>query len=127
MTSPGQLAQRLHDKWCEQMREKGFHGPDKECSLCPVRQTQRDCEMFHADLILWADLDESRRQEYLETAKAVLPEIVGEIFDDAINVIETTKVMHGDHYAAYRAISNDMQELSAALMNRRDRRLEELK
>ncbi|KKL94162.1 hypothetical protein LCGC14_1867400, partial [marine sediment metagenome] len=25
-------AQSLHDKWCEQMREKGWHGPLEVCS-----------------------------------------------------------------------------------------------
>ena len=81
-------AQSLHDKWCEQMREKGFHGPGIGCTyddlqLSIVRANCNDkicrCKLFHADLMPWPDLPESRRQEYLVTAKAVLPEIVGEI------------------------------------------------
>ena len=118
-------AQSLHAEWCEQMREKGFHGPDEKCSLKDTHQFtlvvprmlceegKSRCPKFHRDLIPWPDLDESRQQEYLSTAKAVLPEIVGEVFDGVINVIKTEEVFHGDHLAA--------------LMNLRDRRLKELK
>ena len=88
-------AQSLHEKWCEQMREKGFHGPDEKCSLKDTHQFtlvvprmmceegKSRCPQFHADFVDWPDLPESRRQEYLATAKAVLPEIVGEVFDEA--------------------------------------------
>ncbi|KKK52491.1 hypothetical protein LCGC14_3104410, partial [marine sediment metagenome] len=77
-------AQSLHDKWCRQMREKGRHGPGTGCTyddlqLSIVRANCNDkigrCKMFHPDLIPWPDLPESHRQEYLATAKAVLPEI----------------------------------------------------
>ena len=147
-------AQSLHAEWCRQMREKGFHGPNEDCTydVSPdnplTYQHQREvrysckkdegmkpngdtfpyrCGYYHPNLIPWPDLPESRRQEYLATAKAVLPEIVESVFTDAMDVVERTKVLHGDHYAAYQATSNNAKELVAALLYQRDRRLEELK
>ncbi|KKK66322.1 hypothetical protein LCGC14_2965260 [marine sediment metagenome] len=83
-------AQSLHEKWCEQMREKGWHGPDKDIENCTDKNYidgmgayHCQCDKFSPHLTAWDDLFESRRQEYLATAKAVLPEIVGEILDDA--------------------------------------------
>ena len=78
-------AQSLHAEWCKQMREKGFHGPGEECKnyyhrgLMPKGSHPKDCTKGHPNLIPWPDLPESRRQEYLATAKAVLPEIEREI------------------------------------------------
>ncbi len=85
-------AQSLHDKWCEQMREKGWHWKDSPCRYCPDANPYGTntipnpcaCSFYSPDLIPWPDLPESRRQEYLATAKAVLPEIVGEVFDEVI-------------------------------------------
>ena len=104
-------AQSLHAEWCRQMRKKGFHGPKEECTydVAPdnplTYQHQREvrysckkeegmkpngdtfpyrCGYYHPHLLPWPDLDESRRQEYLATAKAVLPEIVEEVLKEAI-------------------------------------------
>ncbi|KKL68660.1 hypothetical protein LCGC14_2122820, partial [marine sediment metagenome] len=78
-------AQSLHAEWCRQMRKKGFHGPDEKCSLKDTHQFtlvvprmmceegKSRCPKFHREIIPWPDLPESRRQEYLATAKAVLP------------------------------------------------------
>ena len=89
-------AQSLHDKWCEQMRKKGWHDLGEACGKSKrdsygqeykcgdvYRQGVRTgkkvfCKWQHAELIPWPDLPESRRQEYLATAKAVLPEILEE-------------------------------------------------
>ena len=115
-------AQSLHAEWCEQMREKGFHGPDEKCSLKDTHQFtlvvprmlceegKSRCPKFHRDLIPWPDLDESRQQEYLATAKAVLPEIVGEAFGECLTICAEMNAL----------------ESWAAIGNLRDRRLEEL-
>ncbi len=122
------VAQSLHDKWCEQMREKGFYG-----STDPIGgYTLHD--KFHSGLIPWPDLPESRRQEYLATAKAVLPEIVGEVFDSCIiAVCESCYAGHspnknGLHIlvrAGYR--SERIRCTAQAIRALRDRHLEELK
>ncbi|KKM92104.1 hypothetical protein LCGC14_1221730 [marine sediment metagenome] len=70
-------AQSLHAKWCEQMREKGWHGPEGECTpregwRCPGR----GCHEVHPDIVAWPDLPESRRQEYLATASNDEKELV---------------------------------------------------
>ena len=97
--------QSLHAEWCRQIREKGMHGPDKRCSrlvrLCPdpglcvtwhcgdsldpanYNLDEARCDQFNPDLVYWLNLPESRRQEYLATAKAVLPEIVGEVLNES--------------------------------------------
>ncbi len=114
-------AQSLHDKRCEQMRAKGFHGPLEVCSY-PEDQciesyagTQQlrwvHCIKFCPSLIPWPDLPESRRQEYLVTAKAVLPEIVGEVFGECLTICAEMNAL----------------ESWAAIGNLRDRCLEELK
>ena len=125
-------AQSLHAEWCEQMRKKGFHGPGEECNnyyhrgLMPKRSHPKDCTKGHPNLIPWPDLPESRRQEYLATAKAVLPEIVETIFTDAMDVVEKTKVAHEFHGSVFHEPSKNGKELVAALLYLRDRRLEEL-
>ena len=115
-------AQSLHAEWCEQMRKKGRHGPREHCDYCEIMQHTvygGNCNYFDASICAWPDLPESRRQEYLSTAKAVLPEIVGEVFDEAWQI-----AVSYDQKAAWNgapiAIANEIDLL-------RDRRLEELK
>ena len=111
-------AQSLHAEWCEQMREKGFYG------LTDPIGGYESHRKFHPDLIPWPDLPESRRQEYLATAKAVLPEIVGEVFEDAAkNLRSISDEMFKNGESGYLTV------LGAGVMTRqlRDRRLEELK
>ena len=111
-------AQSLHEKWCEQMREKGFHLLES-CPDCPDRDPYSTvttpnpiaCGFYRGSLIPWPALPESRRQEYLETAKAVLPEIVGEAFGECLTICAEMNAL----------------ESWAAIENLRDRRLEELK
>ena len=76
MTSPGQLAQRLHDKWCEHMREKGFHGFLEKCPSSPeCNLPYYKCEKYRVGICDYALIGTIWQQEYLATAKAVLPEI----------------------------------------------------
>ena len=135
-------AQSLHDKWCEQMREKGRHGPDGlghdficDATLIPcgklvlVRpEERRYCYRFHADLIPWPDLPESRRQEYLATAKAVLPEIVGEVLKEAVRACErvSSDPPVGDATEA-DGFMGGCHECEDEILKLRDRRLKELK
>ncbi len=76
MTSPGQLAQRLHDKWCEHMREKGFHGFLEKCPSSPeCNLPYYRCEKYRVGICDYALIGTIWQQEYLATAKAALPEI----------------------------------------------------
>ena len=149
-------ARSLHDKWCEQMREKGMHGPDKRCSrlvrLCPdpglyvtwhcgdsldpanYNLDEARCDQFNSDLVYWLNLPESRRQEYLATAKAVLPEIVGEVFDECVNVSRNLrrllKDISGEGGETFRICGEKASALYKAekeMLALRARRLEELK
>ncbi len=128
-------AQSLHAEWCRQMREKGWHWKDSPCRYCPDANPYGTntipnpcaCSFYSTDLIPWPDLHGSRRQEYLSTAKAVLPEIVETIFTDAMDVVEKTKVAHEFHGSVFHEPSKNGKELVAALLYLRDRRLEELK
>ena len=139
-------AQSLHDKWCEQMREKGWHGPDGlghdfifDASIIPcgklvlIRpEERRYCDKFHADLIPWPDLPESRRQEYLATAKAVLPEIVGEILNEskiasALYCGVPKNVRHAIEAEGYVQTHWEAAFAKIIVDALRDRRLEELK
>ncbi|KKM90362.1 hypothetical protein LCGC14_1239280 [marine sediment metagenome] len=150
--------QSLHAEWCRQMWKKGFHGEKEECTydVAPdnplTYQHQREvrysckkeegmkpngdtfpyrCGYYHPHLLPWPDLPEARRQEYLATAKAVLPEIAGEVFDEAAGVCDKM-----DGWRAWAevpgfkgapteadAAANYLSEKIRAL---RDRRLEEL-
>ena len=84
------VAKDLHAEWCRQMWEKGWHWKDSPCRYCPDANPYGTntipnpcaCSFYSTDLIPWPDLPESRRQEYLATAKAVLPEIVGEVLNE---------------------------------------------
>ncbi|KKM03546.1 hypothetical protein LCGC14_1773420 [marine sediment metagenome] len=126
-------AQSLHDKWCEQMREKGWHGPAEDCTESwlsgevATQAARKDCKSgfdlcrkFHADLIPWPDLPESRRQEYLATAKAVLPEIVEAVVEECSPWME---------HSVDKSCSGVIGECTCGLENflLRDRRLEGLK
>jgi hypothetical protein len=146
-------AQSLHAEWCRQMWKKGFHGPDKRCSrlvrLCPdpglyvtwhcgdsldpanYNLDEARCDQFNPDLVYWLNLPESRRQEYLATAKAVLPEIVGEVLQPIQSMVNT---QHDDEGLWFRAktapeayLQSKLRELHGIIEKLRDRRLEELK
>ena len=126
-------AQSLHAEWCRQMWKKGFHGPTEFCSFA-CNNEDIHCEQFHGYLIPWPDLPESSRQEYLVTATAVLPEIVGGVFDEAVKVAVEWGCTTGGLEQDYRGLSaNDFferygtNELMKAILNLRARRLEELK
>ncbi|KKL14091.1 hypothetical protein LCGC14_2519250, partial [marine sediment metagenome] len=69
----------------------------------------------------WPDLPESRRQEYLATAKAVLPEIVGEAHEDCIDVIRD---LNRNLPVEFFRLLEQAEKRIRAL---RDRRLGELK
>ena len=139
-------AQSLHAEWCRQMREKGSHAPGKcpkaseklfvkrriEGEHCNKRNPI--CPDFDHRLSSWHSLPESRRQEYLVTATAVLPEIVGGVFDEAVKVAVEWGCTTGGLEQDYRGLSaNDFferygtNELMKAILNLRARRLEELK
>ncbi len=142
-------AQSLHAEWCRQMREKGFHGPVEACTESwlsgeVATQSAREdcksgfdrCRRFHADLIPWPDLPESRRQEYLVTAKVVLPEIVGEVFSECARVLTSEQVEAEVKYVEASAIVDGNYEHGLvvalaraikAIRDLRDRCLEELK
>ena len=80
-------AQSLHVEWCRQMREKGSHAPGKCPKALEKLFVKRRIEGEHCNkrnpicpdldhgLSPWHDLPFYRRDEYLSTAKAVLPEI----------------------------------------------------
>jgi len=141
-------AQSLHAEWCRQMRKKGFHGEKEECTydVAPdnplTYQHQREvrysctkeegmkpngdtfpyrCGYYHPHLLPWPDLPESRRQEYLATAKAVLPEIVGEAHEDCIDVIRD---LNRNLPVEFFRLLEQAEKRIRAL---RDRRLGELK
>ena len=126
-------AQSLHAEWCRQMREKGMHGPRDKCPENPsgiliryrTNSTANNCVCRKQRLILlpWPDLPESRRQEYLATAKAVLPEIVGEVFDECQMVAQDYEILEVDKID----LKYGTGHCPIAIRERRDRRLEELK
>ena len=121
-------AQSLHAEWCRQMREKGWHGPKESCTHADNDEaccetygggSELDwfrCDKFHADLLPWPDLPESRRQEYLATAKAVLPEILREVRKQLVGGLTRNEEEDGIHETNARN-----------LLYWLDRRLEELK
>ena len=126
-------AQSLHDKWCEQMREKGFHGPKEDCTHHDKGQrTQcsrgmgRDhrCYKFDSNLAPWPDLPESLRQEYLATAKAVLPEIVKTEWDEATEFFEALILGWSNNE---RSLGPLIDFVKRNMCKLRARRLEELK
>ena len=128
-------AQSLHAEWCRQMRKKGFHGPAEACTESwlsgevSTRSAREDCKSgfdrcrrFHADLIPWPDLPDSRRQEYLSTAKAVLPEIVEAIFDECQMVAQDYEILEVDDIELKYGVGH----CPIAIRQLRDRRLKEL-
>ena len=130
-------AQSLHAEWCRQMWEKGMHGPGTGCTyddlqLSIVRANCNDkigrCKMFHPDLVYWLNLPESRRQEYLATAKAVLPEIVGELLGECMKIAESCDVSE-ETIRTYLSRWDLIIRTSivAEIHDLRARRLEELK
>ena len=131
-------AQSLHDKWCEQMRERGWHGPDKDIENCTDKNYidgmgayHCQCDKFSPHLAAWDDLFESRRQEYLATAKAVLPEIVGEVFEECVSACAETDGRgtwsnDPDFRWAKTEAEATANYLSEKILALRDRRLEEL-
>ncbi|KKK56917.1 hypothetical protein LCGC14_3059700, partial [marine sediment metagenome] len=78
------------------------------------------------EIIPWPDLPESRRQEYLATAKAVLPEIVGEVLGEAANSLQAScDAVPGNPNETF--IRDNVVKSSADFIRAlRDRRLEEL-
>ena len=131
-------AQSLHDKWCEQMREKGFHlllpcrdCPDADPYSTVTRPSPRDCGFYRDSLLPWPDLPESHRQEYLTTAKAVLPEIVGEVLQPIQSMVNTQADNEGLWFRAQTApeayLQRKLRELHGIIEKLPNRRLEELK
>ena len=127
-------AQSLHYKWCEQMRKKGRHGPREHCDSCEIMQHTvygGNCNYFDASICAWPDLPESRRQEYLATAKAVLPEIVGEVFEECVGACDEMDGWRDwEEIADFPGAPTEAAAAACHLANRlralRDRRLEEL-
>ena len=74
-------AQSLHAEWCRQMREKGFHLPEEAHDQRNVEEPGY-CKRCHPDLVPWVSLNPQIEAGFLATAKAVLPEIVGEAFTE---------------------------------------------
>jgi hypothetical protein len=140
------------------MREKGFHGPNEACGQslsyrveysnwetrshtanCGYKESELHdrrienpvCIKLHSNSVPWPDLPEPRRQEYLATAKAVLPEIVGEVLQPIQSMVNT---QHDDEGLWFRAktapeayLQSKLRELHGIIEKLRDRRLEELK
>ena len=117
------------------MRKKGFHMPGEDlgeggcgCGGCNYAKVYHRSAYAVCDkcLIPWPDLPESRRQEYLTTAKAVLPEIVGEALDECIEIckVQADSCGETEEAATWRGCSLYIQDEIKLL---RDRRLEELK
>ena len=124
-------AQSLHAAWCRQMREKGWHGPDLNCVSCEIMQQtvySGNCNDFHIEIIPWPDLHPTRRQEYLSTAKAVLPEIVGELLGECLKIAESCEVTE-EAIRTYLSRGDLIirTSIAAEIQALRDRCLEEIK
>ena len=74
MTSAEKLAQRLHDKWCRQMREKGFHGFLEKCPSSPeCNLPYYKCEKYRVGICDYALIGTIWQQEYLATVVEPCP------------------------------------------------------
>ena len=149
------IGKLFHESWSRTKRAQGFHGPDEACgqslsyrveynnwetrshtAKCGYKESELHdrkienpvCIKLHSNLVPWLDLPETRRQEYLATAKAVLPEIVGEVLKEAVRACErvSSDPPAGDATEA-DGFMGGCHECEDEILKLRDRRLKELK